>query len=137
MPGTDSPFEVAATPARVPCSQAGNVDVAFTPVCAIDELWIGDMRAVEVDGEDILLIRTEQDEIHAVQAVCPHQSFPLELGELNGSCLTCAAHLWEIDVVSGTGINPSHARVTKYRTLIRNGQIYIALDGKQPTHVKP
>jgi toluene monooxygenase system ferredoxin subunit len=137
MPRAESPPSAGASQIRVPCSQAAKVDIEFTLACALDDLWIGDMRLVEIDGEDVLLVRTEQDEIHAVQAVCPHQSYPLEFGELDGSRLTCAAHLWELDVVSGTGVNPSHARMTKYRTLVRGGEIYVALDDKKPMFVKP
>ncbi len=95
------------------------------------------MRVVNIEGEEVLLVRTDEDELHALQAVCPHQSYPLEYGELDGSRLTCLAHLWELDVSSGQGINPSHARVTKYRVLVREGQVLIATDGRGPTFARP
>src|SRR4051794_4764120 len=104
MTNAERPIDMGVSGTRIPCSQAAQTDESFALACDVDQLWLGDMCLVDVDGEEVLLVRTEDDEIHAVQAVCPHQSYPLELGELEGSTLTCAAHLWELDVASGTGV---------------------------------
>ena len=109
----------------------------FVRVADLDDLWAGEMRAVDVDGTRVLLVHTDDGVIQAVQALCPHQAVPLEEGELCGGRLICNAHLWEIDVASGTGVNPSHAEIALYPTKVEDGQIYVAIAGIESKHCKP
>jgi toluene monooxygenase system ferredoxin subunit len=109
----------------------------FVRVSDLDELWAGDMLGVVVDGTRILLVHTDDGVVQAVQAMCPHQAVPLEDGELCARRLTCAAHRWEIDVVTGVGLNPKHAEIALYPTKVEGGQIYVSVAGIQPKHCKP
>jgi toluene monooxygenase system ferredoxin subunit len=109
----------------------------FVKVLDLDELWSGEMRSVDVEGTRVLLVHTDAGVIRAVQPMCPHQAVPLEDGELCGNTLVCAAHRWEIDVSTGTGINPSHASLALYPTKVQNGQIYVSVAGIKAKHCKP
>jgi toluene monooxygenase system ferredoxin subunit len=109
----------------------------FVRVSDLDELWAGEMIGAEVEGTRILLVHTDDGVIQAIQAMCPHQAVPLEDGELYGNALICAAHRWEIDVVTGAGINPCHASVALYPTKIQDGQIYVSVAGIEAKHCKP
>jgi toluene monooxygenase system ferredoxin subunit len=79
----------------------------------LDDLWEGDMTAVKVDGEAVLLVNVDGD-VHAYSNRCPHQASPLDEGDLDGQTLTCAKHLWEFDAVTGCGINPDDARLKRF-----------------------
>jgi toluene monooxygenase system ferredoxin subunit len=109
----------------------------FHRVSDLDELWAGEMIGVEVEGTRILLVHTEDGVIQAVQAMCPHQAVPLEDGELCKGILVCSAHRWEIDVATGSGINPDHAEIALYPTEVRDGEIYVSIAGVPAKHCKP
>lgn len=109
----------------------------FHKVCEVDDLWAGETLLAEVAGIKVLLVHTDDRVIGAVQAVCPHQSVSLAEGVLCGRVLTCPMHLWEMDVVSGTGVNPRQAELARYPVEIRDGAIYVSVDGVQPKFAKP
>ncbi|MFJ4026807.1 Rieske 2Fe-2S domain-containing protein [Paenarthrobacter sp. NPDC089714] len=82
-------------------------------VSNIDDLWEGEMTAVEVEGKSVLLVNND-GEVLAFKNRCPHQEWPLDDGDLDGRKLTCAQHLWEFDVCTAKGINPSTHHLTQY-----------------------
>jgi toluene monooxygenase system ferredoxin subunit len=79
-------------------------------VADLDELWIGELRAVWVAGKRVALLRLEHG-VHAYEDRCPHLGFPLSEGRLDGSELTCAAHGWVFDASTGLGKNPQDCRL--------------------------
>lgn len=106
----------------------------FRPVCPADDLWAGEMQQYSVDDTTILLLRTNDGAVRAVQHICPHQDYPLNEGDFDGCSLICAAHLWEFDVQSGRSINPDDAKLALYPVEERDGTIYVAVDGIDPFH---
>jgi toluene monooxygenase system ferredoxin subunit len=91
-----------------------------------DDLWIGEMRGVEVGGVKVLLVNVE-DQVRAYLDRCPHRASRLSEGDLDGSKLTCATHLWEFDALSGLGINPQTSELVRFPVRIQNGSIYVAV----------
>jgi toluene monooxygenase system ferredoxin subunit len=83
-------------------------------VSHLDDLWEGEMTAVDVDGTSVLLVNVDGD-VFAYRNRCPHQEWPLVDGDLDGTKLTCAQHLWEMDVSTGKGINPATCLMLRYR----------------------
>jgi len=91
----------------------------------LDDLWEGEMTAVTVDGESVLLVNVDGT-IRAYANQCPHQASALDQGDLDGERLTCATHLWEFSAVTGRGINPGDARLTSYDCRVdADGTIYV------------
>ncbi|AEJ38835.1 Rieske (2Fe-2S) region [Sulfobacillus acidophilus TPY] len=86
-------------------------------VCHQDDLWDGETRMVHVGGRPVLLVKME-GRLMAFQGWCPHQAYSLEEAEFDGQTITCAAHLWQFDGMTGKGINPRHARLKTFRVLI-------------------
>ena len=105
--------------------------MAFQRVCSLDDLWKGEMKEFELDGEEILLIHTESGEIRAIQASCPHQETPLCEGELESNMLTCGAHFWQFDVITGKGIDPDDAKLVLFPIKIENEVIYVDVKGEK------
>ncbi|MEN0137030.1 MAG: Rieske 2Fe-2S domain-containing protein [Rhodococcus sp. (in: high G+C Gram-positive bacteria)] len=96
-------------------------------VSHLDDLWEGEMEAVEVEGKPVLLINLD-GEVLAYQNRCPHQEWPLNDGDLEDKKLTCAQHLWEFDVTTGKGINPSTCSLNGYRCKVEdNGDILVCV----------
>jgi toluene monooxygenase system ferredoxin subunit len=109
--------------------------MAFKKVCALSDLWEGDMSPFEVDGQDVLLVWPEGEEIpRAYQGECPHQAIPLHEGSFDGKVLTCRAHQWEFDTCTGKGLNPEDCRLMQYPLKIEGEDVYVNVEGIEPLH---
>jgi toluene monooxygenase system ferredoxin subunit len=98
---------------------------------SLDDLWEGEMRAVDVGAVEILLCNLD-GALFAYEDRCPHLSNPLSAGVLEeDGVLTCAAHEWEFDVRTGCGINPASARLHRYPVRVDGMKIFVAVgDGE-------
>jgi nitrite reductase/ring-hydroxylating ferredoxin subunit len=72
-------------------------------ICA-DEIAAGGMKAVEIDGNEIVVCNCDGT-YYAVQRRCGHMNAPLELGTLDGIYLTCPMHCAQFDVSNGEAIS--------------------------------
>ncbi|SNR35888.1 Rieske 2Fe-2S domain-containing protein [Actinomadura mexicana] len=106
----------------------------FHEVCEGDDLWVGEMRLCSVAGVKVLLLRTDDGEVRALQSICPHQEHPLDNGEFDGTTLTCAAHLWEFDASSGHGVNPDDAELARYPVKVSDGNVLVSVKGIKPKY---
>jgi toluene monooxygenase system ferredoxin subunit len=79
-------------------------------VATLDDVWEGDLKAVEVEGVAVVLVNVG-GEIRAYDDHCPHSGTQLSSGTLDGEVLTCPAHEWMFDCRVGQGINPASARL--------------------------
>ena len=104
--------------------------MAFTRVCAADDLGAGDMAAFFVDGWEVLVLRDSRGELRAMDGICPHEDFPLVHGELDGDMLVCANHLWCFDATTGKGINPPTCRLAQYAVKVEGGDVYVDTDAE-------
>ncbi len=66
-------------------------DDAFVAVCPLQDLPESSSKAVTVDGQSILLCRT-QDQVFAVENRCTHQNTPLAGGRVRGGYVSCPLH---------------------------------------------
>ena len=80
----------------------------------LDDLWEGDMTAVSVDGESVLLVNVDGT-VRAYSNVCPHQASALDQGDLDGETLTCATHLWEFNALTGLRHQPGRRGAEELR----------------------
>lgn len=100
------------------------VTAQFVDICEPDELWDGEMDSFEVNGEEILLLKHE-GRFLAFQGHCPHQDIPLVEGKLEKGILTCRAHLWQFDAVTGKGVNPSNCQLKQYPVRIVGNMVQV------------
>src|SRR4051812_24559829 len=80
-------------------------DQDFIEIADAESLWDGEMEAYDVGEAEVLLVKID-GELHAYDGICPHQSISLIEGELENGLLTCRAHEWQFDAVSGVSVNP-------------------------------
>ena len=102
--------------------------MAFHRICDVEEVWEGEMKSFDTDRGKVLLVFPEGGEIVAIQSYCPHQGIPLREGEFNGRVLVCRAHHWEFDPASGLGVNPSDARLKRFRSKIEGESVFVDLE---------
>ena len=98
--------------------------MAFQKVANLDELWDGEMMALEIDGRGVVLVHVDGG-IHAYADSCPHLGTRLSQGSLQRNVLSCSTHGWEFDVSTGQGINPKMACLESFAVRVENGEILI------------
>jgi nitrite reductase/ring-hydroxylating ferredoxin subunit len=83
-------------------------------------------------GEPIVLVRTADGDVLALEDRCPHQGVPLSQGRMGPDGLMCRYHGWSFDrrghCTSIPGSASDHLdeiRVQSYRTLEVDGQVWI------------
>jgi toluene monooxygenase system ferredoxin subunit len=98
-------------------------------VCALalDDLWDGEMKRVEISGKKILVVRVG-DVVHAYADRCAHLGVPLSEGKLEGCVLTCSAHHYTYDVRTGEGINPKRVQLPVFPVRIEDGRIWVDVE---------
>ncbi len=92
-----------------------------------DDLWVGEMVGVDVDGRRVLIVNVDGN-ICAYEDRCLHKALRLSQGKLVGTRLLCRAHLWEYDVCTGEGINPSGIALRRYGVHFDEGEILVTID---------
>lgn len=99
----------------------------FEKVCTTDDVWEGELVPFDVGPRKILLINLD-DQFHAYDATCPHQDQSLCEGTLDGNILTCPAHMWQFDVTTGAGINPTGCKLKSYALRLEADDVYVDIE---------
>jgi toluene monooxygenase system ferredoxin subunit len=98
--------------------------MGFRKVATLDELWDGEMSALEIEGQVVLLVNVAGS-VRAYADSCPHLRTRLSQGFLRRNILTCSTHGWEFDASTGHGINPKSACLECFPVKVENGEIFI------------
>ncbi len=72
----------------------------FRTVTNTTDLAPGDMKLVDLDGEEIVIANVD-GEYFAFNNTCPHADGPLADGELEGDIVTCPWHFTRFNVRTG------------------------------------
>ncbi len=104
--------------------------MAFRRVATLDELWDGEMIALEIEGQVVLLVNVDGG-IHACADSCPHLRTRLSQGSLQRNVITCSTHGWEFDGSNGQGINPKTACLESFAVKIENGDTLIDVGARE------
>lgn len=88
------------------------------------------LRAVEADGEKIVLIATGEGEYYALRDRCSHADFPLSDGEIiDGNRLECHYHGAKFDIPTGRAVAlPAIRPVKAYEVKVDGEDIMVALE---------
>jgi 3-phenylpropionate/trans-cinnamate dioxygenase ferredoxin component len=91
------------------------------------------ITAVEVEGARIILVR-DGEAVYALQGICSHEGYPLEMAELEPPLLTCALHYSCFDVRDGHVVDPpATLPLASYPVDVIDGRIVLVLpDGSIP-----
>jgi toluene monooxygenase system ferredoxin subunit len=96
-------------------------------VCADDDLAPGHMVNVDLGRHSILLVRSPDGVVAALQNVCPHERCYLHEGRLEDGAIVCGGHGWRFDARTGFGIQPRSAKLGCYEVRVGDGRIYVSL----------
>ena len=102
--------------------------MSFRRAATRDDLWVGEMKGVVVDGVPVLLVSLE-DGVRAYEDRCLHKGVALSAGRLTGTTLVCSVHAWEYDVASGRGLNPDRVCLRAFPVRLAGDEIQVDVDG--------
>ena len=89
------------------------------------------LAARRILEEDVVLYRTENGAVAALEDVCPHRLAPLSIGRLKGDLVECGYHGLQFDCsgrctrIPGQPVIPSSARVRAYPVHENMGLVWI------------
>jgi toluene monooxygenase system ferredoxin subunit len=98
--------------------------MAFTRLCSVDDIAVGEMAAFFVDW-DVLVVHDADGQFRAMNGICPHEEYPLAYGLFDGHVITCANHMWTFDATTGEGISTPGCRLDQYAVKIEDGDVYV------------
>jgi nitrite reductase/ring-hydroxylating ferredoxin subunit len=75
----------------------------FVSAIAADEIAPGGIKAVHLDGRDIVVCNSG-GRFFAIERRCGHMNAPLEMGTLDGTILTCPMHCAQFDITTGEAL---------------------------------
>jgi len=112
--------------------------MSFQTACALDAVPVGGVLAVDVDGTDVAVVRTE-DEVFAIYDECSHAAIALSEGDVDpvGCEIECWLHGSRFDLRTGkpTGL-PATEPVPIYPCKVDGGQVLVDLDNPHTTETE-
>lgn len=96
-------------------------------ICAIAAIPRLGTRVVTAPAGAIVLIRTDQDRVYALDDRCPHKGGPLSQGIVCADHVTCPLHAWSIKLADGCASAPDEGRVHVYQTRVENEEVWVRL----------
>lgn len=102
------------------------MDEGFERVAALSDLLDGDLMAVDVQGESVLLANVD-GRVYAISETCSHEGAPLSEGYLlDGTCLECPWHAGHFDLSDGSVLEaPPIVDLTAYAVQVDGDDIYV------------
>jgi phenylpropionate dioxygenase-like ring-hydroxylating dioxygenase large terminal subunit len=111
------------------------------------DLRVGDVKALDYFGEELVLFRTRSGEARVLDPFCPHLGAHFgHGGRVMGETIRCPFHGWQFDGQSGACARipycdriPPKARVRAWDVLERNGMVFVwyHAEGKPPEWEMP
>jgi len=104
--------------------------MVWTRVCRLDEIAVGATRPADVDGERVLVCRTGEAVVHAVEDACTHDDAPLDQAELDGCVIECPRHGARFDVTTGAVLRmPAVTPLLTFPVRVADGWVEIDAGG--------
>ncbi|MEJ7691199.1 MAG: non-heme iron oxygenase ferredoxin subunit [Nocardioidaceae bacterium] len=101
--------------------------MTFQHACALDAVPTGGVLAVDVDGTEVAIVRTD-DEVFAIHDVCSHAAIALSEGDVDSEAceIECWLHGSRFDLRSGkpTGL-PAYEPVPVYPCKVEGDAVVV------------
>ncbi|MFT7520828.1 MAG: nitrite reductase/ring-hydroxylating ferredoxin subunit, partial [Kiritimatiellia bacterium] len=108
----------------------------WTTVFPLRELPVGGRKLYTSGRRAIAVFRLDQDELYAIDNLCPHEGYPLTQGALKGCTLTCSYHNFKFDLRTGDCLMGDE-RVGTWPVRITQGQVQLDLRPPDRTAMLP
>lgn len=110
-------------------SESSTTD-AFVKVCSATDLATDEPLRITIDGVVIVLVKTDDGSVHALNDRCSHGDISLAEGFVEDCTIECWAHGSKFDLNTGKPLTlPAFEPVAVYATEVRDGDIFINPNG--------
>lgn len=82
-------------------------------------------KEVIVGDQKIALFRLSDDQVKAVENICPHKQGPLAEGTVSGEYVFCPLHDYKISLNDGQVQEPDEGCVRAYETIIEDQNVFV------------
>ena len=94
-------------------------------VCALDEIPVRGARRFLTSSGEVAVFRTRDQDVYAIDNLCPHKQGPLSEGIVHDTAVTCPLHNWIIDLQSGEARGADTGCVKTYPPKIVEGRVLV------------
>ena len=98
----------------------------MTRACAVDDVPLGEGRAITLEGRRIALFRTHAG-WYAIDNTCPHAGGPLADGIAADCSVICPLHERRFSLADGAPIGHDGPGVTADRVVVEGGAVMVDL----------
>jgi 3-phenylpropionate/trans-cinnamate dioxygenase ferredoxin component len=92
----------------------------------LDDLPVGQARAVQLGGEPICVVRLDEQTVKAVHDTCSHQQYSLSEGWVDDNTIECSLHGSMFDLDSGQPQSlPAVKPIPVYACEVRDGAVWV------------
>ncbi|MEA2370868.1 MAG: nitrite reductase small subunit [Solirubrobacteraceae bacterium] len=95
----------------------------MTRVCRVNDVPLGEGRAVEIDGRRVAVFQTRNG-WYALDQRCPHKGGPLTDGIVADGCVTCPLHDRRFDLATGR-CHGDDLQVRVYAVEVHDGEVWV------------
>ena len=81
---------------------------------------------VEISKSPKIIAYFDGEKFFAFSGICPHAKWPLELGTVKNSTLTCGGHGWEFQITNGECISNPGRDLQIYNIIEKSDEILIS-----------
>ncbi len=89
-------------------------------VAGRSEDFTGDLKALRLLEENLVVFRGDQDEPIALEDACPHRKLPLSKGSRSGSTIVCGYHGLTFDCTGRCVASPTQENAVPKRAVVRS-----------------
>lgn len=80
-----------------------------------DDIPVQGSRRLELGSTKVVVFRTLDNGVYALEDKCPHAGGPLSEGIVHGDCVTCPLHNWVISLQSGEAQGADKGKVKRFK----------------------
>ena len=101
-------------------------DAGFIKVAQVSELRTGEMMAVTL-GDDQVLLTNIDGNFHAIDDVCSHAYACLSDGDINGEETACPRHGGSFNAITGMPMNPpAEESLRVFQVKVEGDDVFVA-----------
>jgi NAD(P)H-dependent nitrite reductase small subunit len=100
----------------------------MTYACRVDDVPLGEGRALMLGDRRIAIFRSAGGGWYALDAVCPHRGGPLEDGIVCDRAVICPLHERRFDLASGAALSGGDG-VVAHAVEVRGEHVFVVLAG--------
>ena len=103
----------------------------WVDVCALGDIPSQGSRIVKAGDKCLVLFRTTDNEVYALDDKCPHKGGPLSQGMVHGNSVTCPLHSWVFSLETGEAQGADDGKVKTTPAKIEDGRVLLQFIASQ------